>query len=158
MSEWVVHFTGSSDALRSILNDRSIRPSGPFGQGRNVYLSYAVACRWLAGVDYVYCPGGGSDELPLVMRDRDPGGGFIQLSPMTSDERRRIGLRGKPVVLDRPEPAVPYRSVRAEDYMSEGDFDFVCLTRSPPYTPPTADRLFDLIRSLFVEPIETTEA
>lgn len=36
MSDWVVHFTGSEDALRSILMDRRINPSGPFGQGRNV--------------------------------------------------------------------------------------------------------------------------
>jgi hypothetical protein len=36
MSEWVVHFTKSEEALRSILSDRRIHPSGPFGQGRNV--------------------------------------------------------------------------------------------------------------------------
>lgn len=36
MSEWVVHFTDSEDNLRSILTERHIRPSGPFGQGKNI--------------------------------------------------------------------------------------------------------------------------
>lgn len=35
MSDWVVHFTDSKDNLASILHDRFIRPSGPFGNGRN---------------------------------------------------------------------------------------------------------------------------
>ena len=33
--------------------------------------------------------------------------------------------------------------------LAEGPFDFVCLTRSPPYTPLTADPLFDRIREAF---------
>jgi Putative abortive phage resistance protein AbiGi, antitoxin len=36
MSNWVVHFTGSEASLQSILQDRFIRPSGPFGNGKNV--------------------------------------------------------------------------------------------------------------------------
>jgi hypothetical protein len=36
MSEWVVHFTGTEYALKSILADRLINAGGPFGQGRTI--------------------------------------------------------------------------------------------------------------------------
>ena len=36
MSDWVVHFTRSKQNLQSILVERIIRPSGPYGNGRNV--------------------------------------------------------------------------------------------------------------------------
>jgi hypothetical protein len=36
MSEWVVHFTNTQQALQSILSERFVRPSGPYGNGRNV--------------------------------------------------------------------------------------------------------------------------
>lgn len=135
-------------------DERTDPPRGASGLTDGNHLAYAIACRWLAELEYVYCRGGGSDELALVMQDGDPKASAVQLSPMTEAERRRVGLRGDPVVLDEAEPAVPYRSVRAEDYQAIGDFDFVCLTRSPPYTPTTADSLFDLICSEFIVEVE----
>jgi hypothetical protein len=36
MSDWVVHFTGTENNLQSILAEGVVRPSGPFGNGRNV--------------------------------------------------------------------------------------------------------------------------
>jgi hypothetical protein len=36
MSDWVVHFTSSEDNLRSILSECFIRPSGPYGNGKNI--------------------------------------------------------------------------------------------------------------------------
>ena len=36
MSDWIVHFTGTEEHLRAILSDGFIRPSGPFGNGKNI--------------------------------------------------------------------------------------------------------------------------
>lgn len=133
------------------VEDRTKPPRTSSGLTDGNHLAYAIACRWIAELDYVFCPGGGSDELSVVMQDHDPKARFVQLSPMTLHERAQFGVRGSPVIVDEPEPAVPYRSVRAEDFVADGAFDFICLTRSPPYTPATADRLFDVIREEFIE-------
>lgn len=121
------------------------------------HLAYAIACRWIAELDYVYCEGGGSDELTLVMQNHDRNSGFVQLSPMTAEDFRQLHMLGGPdgaaAVLDQPEPPVPYRSIRADEFTADGPFDFVCLTRSPPYTPETADSLYELICDEFIEPI-----
>jgi len=134
-------------------DQRTDPPRDPLGLTDGNHLAYAVACRWIDELEYVFCPGGGSDELHLVMQGHDREASFVQLSPMTADELRRLYQDRTPVDLNEPEPAVPYRSIRAEDYMATEPFDFVCLTRSPPYTPTTADPLFDRICDEFIEPI-----
>jgi hypothetical protein len=136
--------------------ERTDPPRDNLGLTDGNHLAYAVACRWIAELDYVYCPGGGSDELHLVMQNHDRDADFIQLSPMTAEEHRELHLPADPVVLEEPEPPVPYRSFPAEDYTADGRFDFVCLTRSPPYTPETADRLFELICDEFIDAITSS--
>jgi hypothetical protein len=45
---------------------------------------------------------------------------------------------------------VPFRGLRQHEYTAELPFDFVFLTRSPAFTPPTADPLYESIKSAFI--------
>jgi hypothetical protein len=84
------------------------------------------------------------------MRDFDPETSEIHLPLLTQDQIHDLQSR-KSVVPKRLEPVVPYRSIRSEAE-TDRPFDFICLTRSPPYTPEAADGLFDAIRESFIVP------
>jgi hypothetical protein len=118
------------------------------------HLAFAIACRWIGDLVYVYCEGGGSDELSLVMEGFDQKARNVQLAAMTRPELDALLHRRRDPVVSHLEPPVPYRSTPWEHYQADGPFDFVCLTRSPPYTPVTADPLYEEIRARFIEDIE----
>jgi hypothetical protein len=119
------------------------------------HLAFSLGCRWIADLTYVYCEGGGGDELYFVMQGFDHEATHLQLAPMTTEELHQTLMRMSEdkVQPATGEPPVPYRSTRWEDFHADAGFDFVCLTRSPPYTPPTADALFEVIRSSFIQEI-----
>jgi hypothetical protein len=54
------------------------------------YLAFAVACHWVAKVDYVYCPGGGSDLSPMVMEGFDGHGDHVHLAPISKAAYRAL--------------------------------------------------------------------
>lgn len=129
---------------------------GPAGLNDGNYLLFTIACRWIHDLTYIYS-GDGEDELFLAMKDFDPRSDHVQLSTMSREDIDKVLHRQ----VDRPsvshsEPAVPYRTSHWEHFQADGPYDFVCLTRSPPYTPSTADPLYDAICDAFIEPITLT--
>lgn len=119
------------------------------------FLLFAIACRWIATLEYVYGPGGGSDEIAAVMRNFDLGSDAIQLAAMSSQGFRNAqpSQFRHNVAIKHLEPEVPYQHGPREDFFADARFDFVCLTRSPQYTPSTADPLYDEIASKFIAAI-----
>ena len=127
---------------------------GPAGLNDGNFLLFATACRWIHDLTYIYGDGGGEDELFLVMKDFDPRSDHIQLAATTKEDIDAvIHDLDKRLSASHFEPAVPYTSSHWNDFQSDGPYDFVCLTRSPPYTPSTADSLYDAIRDTFIESI-----
>lgn len=61
-------------------------------------------------------------------------------------------LHRKEAVVSHLEPAVSYAAGHHHDFRTEAGFDFVCITRSPQYTPSSADPLFAAILRAFVAP------
>ncbi len=83
------------------------------------------------------------------MQNLDRKADYIQI-PVLTKVQLEAARMSRVLPQPQPEPSVPYRSIRGEDFQADAPYDFVCLTRSPPYTPATADPLFDAIRSRFV--------
>lgn len=121
------------------------------GLGDGNYLAFAIACRWIGSLEYVFGEGGGSDELHFHMENFDQHAANVQLKEASVAElgrsRRLPGEWPDVIHLER---SVPYRAVRAEAFSAEAPFDFICLTRSPPYVPATADALYDFIRDTYM--------
>jgi hypothetical protein len=137
---------------------RRPRIGGMSGLTDGNYLLFAIACRWVGDLIYVYGEGGSNDELYFAMQGFDMSADHVQLAAMdTSEVDKLLHRLGAPAV-SHLEPAVPYRSTRWESFQAEGPYDFVCLTRSPPYTPDTADNLYDAIRAAFIQPIALDRA
>jgi hypothetical protein len=131
-------------------------PPGRTGLTEGNFLLYAIACRWISDLVYVYGEGGGSDELLYAMQGFDSKARHIQLAAMSTAELQRLHLLlvdgRRPEVLQL-EPAIPYRAGRWEEFRADQPYDFVCLTRSPRYTPRSADPLYDEIAAKFIEPV-----
>jgi len=133
--------------------ERQFPAEGMSGLNEGNFLLFAIACRWVADLTYVFGDGGGGDELPYAFEGFHRPADRLQLAAMPKRELDKLLHRLGDPVADLIEPAVPYQSTRWESFQAAEPFDFICLTRSPLYTPTTADPLYDLIRSTFVDPI-----
>jgi hypothetical protein len=134
---------------------RRTRPRrGEGGLTDGSFLAFAVACRWIKEIDYVFGSGGGEDIpgnfKPRFAWDADA----VQLAVLHKSEVAKLvdflGPRQRPVPA-RLEPAVPVKEIRWPDYQADGPFDLVCLARSPAFTPPESDAIFDEIRRRYVD-------
>jgi hypothetical protein len=145
-SGWVYLMT---DLLRRDVADRAEPRTGHGALNEGNFLLYALACRWLDSLEYVYGPGGGGDELVYALRDFDREADEVQLKAISSEAAKRpLDFRGWDVL--HLEPGVPYRRHEADKYQAGTGFDLIFLTRSPLYTPASADALFDAIRTEFI--------
>jgi hypothetical protein len=122
--------------------------------GDGNWLAFAIACGWIASLTYVYNrkwpePG---DLLRPLMEGFDAGADQIELVGVGRSELDKlIGFRAGTVVIERRDPPVPFTAVPWPDFQAPEPFEVVCLTRSPGYTPPEADPIFDAIRAEFID-------
>ena len=117
------------------------------------YLSFAIACRWLSELVYVHNgSSGGDDVLPYYREGFDLGAENLQLVGICSLEELRDNLRTpENLQVDHREPTVPFQAVIWDEFQADHPFDFICLARSPPFTPPESDPIFDEIRERFID-------
>lgn len=118
------------------------------------YLAFAIGCRWLAGLDFVYNrdnperrnPG---DIMTYLMQGFRWDAAHIQLAALTREQISELQGLGKPVPAQL-DPPVPFRQMGWPQFTPSGPFDLICLARSPEFTPATCDPLFDAIRDRFI--------
>jgi hypothetical protein len=135
------------------LKERRYPQKGEEGLGDGNYLAFAIANRWLDELTYVFNMQGDrpADLMTPVMENFDRDADHIQLDPRTREEIDR-GLReGLPPSEAPQEPRVPFAFVQWREFLAPTPFDIVCLARSPAFTPPEADALFDEIRERFID-------
>lgn len=118
------------------------------------YLLFAIGCRWLSGLDYVYnrneLPGEGpGDLMPYAMEGYRPDAEHIELPVFTRGQIDDLLFGGRPEPVRR-EPRVPFRALPFRQYRASAPFDLICLARSPEYTPATCDPIYDAIREQFI--------
>ncbi|MDQ7041111.1 MAG: UPF0489 family protein [Rhodothermus sp.] len=120
------------------------RVGGREGLGPGNYLLFAIACRWISRLTYVYHPGRYPDLPEHIVKLDARGEGIIQLPwyGWRSPETLQRHWPDKPLAL---EPPVLYREVSGSTLQHlEGPFDLLYIARSPAYTPAEADRLLEV--------------
>jgi hypothetical protein len=117
------------------------------------YLAFAIACRWLS--DLVYVHNGSSNGEDILRHYRE---GFDLDAPRlqlvgirNAEELRENLLTPENLQVDHREPTVPFQAVIWDQFQADQPFDFICLARSPPFTPPESDPIFDEIRERFID-------
>jgi hypothetical protein len=145
-----------SDLLYRDPRDRLEPQEGDEGLNDGNYLAFAAACRWLSSLTYVHNDSGGRDLLTYHLEGFNPDAEHIQLKAMRRSEiDKLLGLlvRGEGIQIDRLEPRVPFAHLRWREFQADQPFDFICIARSPAYTPAEADGIFDEIRERFIDEI-----
>jgi hypothetical protein len=132
------------------IDDRRYPMLGDTGLNDGSHLAFAVACHWISAIEYVFCEGGGNDRPQFLMEGFDVDADHIQLTALSLAELQGLA-RGRYPNVTSLEPLIPLRPVPYREFHAREPFDFICLTRSPPYTPVTADPIFDLIRERYVD-------
>ncbi len=117
------------------------------------YLSFAIACRWLSELVYVHNgSSGGEDVLPYHMEGFNRRAENVQLISVRSRSELLDNLMTpENFTVDHREPTVPFQAVMWDQFQADHPFDFICLARSPPFTPPESDQIFDAIRERLID-------
>jgi hypothetical protein len=130
--------------------ERRREPGDALADGN--FLAFAIACRWVAELDYVFNEEGGNDVMPYVMEGFNADAAHIQLAALTPSQIDELLHLGKPQPV-RLEPRVPFRAMPCHQFSAESAFDVVCIARSPAFTPATSDVIFDAIRERFIDEV-----
>lgn len=118
------------------------------------WLIYAIACRWLSRLTYVLNTKEGppGDIMAYVMEGFASQAANIQLAAMNRRGIEKLwSLSHPPPEPQLLEPKVPFSWVPWPEFRATEPFDVVCLARSPGFTPPESDALFDEIRERFID-------
>lgn len=139
-----------TDVLFRDVEDRADPEPGPHKMSDGNFLAFAIACRWISEVVYVYNKGGGSDLLYYHMENFDLSSNHVELKAVRVEELKRAVGDRRPEITST-EPKVPITQTRWQDFTTSDPFDAVCLARSPSFTPGSADEIFDAIRETFID-------
>jgi hypothetical protein len=140
----------STDLLHRPAHARSTPVSGgAAGLNQGNFLLFAIACRWIRALTFVYHPdskvGSGLRDIPkTAMKNYDVDGPLIQLKKLSA--QTPAGIRPEDGAVIDLEPEVPWHPVAGADYKASAKFDFVFLTRSPRDPPPAADTIVGVVR------------
>lgn len=137
-----------SELLHLPLQKRSYpkKIKGLEGLGAGNYLSFAIACRWIASLNYINRPDWKNDIAWFHFKDFDISTNTIQMKKFTLGQiedfkmfcRPEKLIKLKPIEL---EPEVPFNYINSETFESDGNYDYVFLTQSPGFTPKSSDLL-----------------
>lgn len=140
--------------LRPVEERTNPQRGGESGLADGNWLMFAIACRWLSDLTYVHVgddDGRPGDLLEPIMAGFDLEADHIELASVTRGAMRAyiddMDIHPPTIHL---EPRVRLRCVPWQTYKADAPFDFVCLTRSPEFTPADADPIYDAIRERFV--------
>ncbi|MES0155919.1 UPF0489 family protein [Mesorhizobium sp. M0018] len=126
---------------------KAIPRSGPERISPANYLSFALACRWIASLTYVHHAQSGHDLMPFFFRSFDTECEMVELRhiPHGLFDAVTAGSKDKLIALPHVlEPPILFRKVAVEDYRALAPFDYVILCQSPGYTPTEADALIPI--------------
>lgn len=111
---------GSSTCLLSSCSHRqkggATPPKRYGGLTDGNYLSFAVACRWLSGLVFVFSEGRLEDIPPLAMEGFDARASHIELAAVTEGEMFRHAGRMQHARVEHFEPRVPFALVPRADF------------------------------------------
>lgn len=117
------------------------------------FIAYALATRWIGRLTYVTHPQWQDDIQWLHMKDFDTRSGFVQMKRFEPGfaERLEDFMDVKKLPFEA-EPDIPMNVVARSEFQLDSPPDFLFISQSPNYTPPSADRLFEAMKRFVRRP------
>lgn len=109
------------------------------------FIVFLAGCGLLKEITFVSHPDWTDDYNAIYMKGFDPSSEALQLKQFDAQDIKDAGFVPLYNVKHEVEEAIPMRRVSREKFQSVAIPDSVVLTRSPGYTPKSADALFDEI-------------
>jgi hypothetical protein len=119
------------------------------------YLAYACAAGWFADLTYVHSTEKCQDLHPYHMKNWDVEESSLQLKAVQRSNLN--GMTGKPRgqrPVEHLDPEIPFRRQFWRGFQAEDAFDAIVICRSPNFTPPAADHLYDMICDRYVKLVD----
>ncbi|MEQ9408746.1 MAG: UPF0489 family protein [Fuerstiella sp.] len=138
-----------TDLMHAEPEKRQDPTRGENGLNRGTVLLFLIACEWINKLHYVHHADDGKDFSEVFLEyESATDESFFQIPRCTKQQFDRWKPPFTNVLDLRKEwelgPRISFEVTPLQTFSGPG-FDFVFLTRSPGFTPPKADRLFDLI-------------
>ena len=112
-----------------------------------------MATRWIGRLTYVTHPEWIDDIQWLHMKDFDTKSGFVQMKRFEPGFTEQLedftDVKKLPFAAD---PDIPMEVIPRAEFQLDQPADFVFISQSPNYTPPTADTLFNALKP-YVDPL-----
>ena len=144
------------DLLQKNIADRVrlARDSGHINKGN--YLLFAIACGWIDNLTFVLNPHSLMDDNipPHVCPGDDVFGGQIQLRKCNRGQMKRMNpyyFRWQNCTIGHIDPIL-FQICLSSSWSFDGHCDFIVLSKSPNFTPETADALIPVIQQ-YINPI-----
>lgn len=117
------------------------------------YLAYACAAGWVADLTYVHNTDTCEDLHPHHMKNWDRYAAALQLKAV---RRSHLVSATKPEQwpVEHLDPEIPFRHLHWRDFQADRPFDAMVICRSPNFTPPAADQIYDLICQDYIKPTQ----
>lgn len=116
--------------------------------GPGNFLAFALACRWLKSITFVAPLGYQDDLFKAYFKNRDLNSGYIRLEKYSSEKQisnRLIDFIEGTLVPQSYEPEIPFHLVPWDKFYINQPLSFIFLSRSPSFTPRSADVLIPVI-------------
>jgi len=114
------------------------------------FIVFLAACGFLREVTFVSHPLWHDDYGSIYMRNFDPNSEALQLKRFKLADIEAAGVGGLQNVPHQTEEPIPFRRIPQTDFQLRNPPDLMFVTRSPGYTPKSADKLYDEI-SKYIE-------
>jgi hypothetical protein len=125
--------------------------SGFSGLNDGNFLAFACACRWISNFTYVQHPDSdGNDFIACHMKNFDPRADALRFVALEKSHVLNTFFDPEMVTPVVSDPLIPVRRFLHHEYTTEAPFDFVFVSRTPAFTPPECDDLFELIKDRYV--------
>jgi len=111
------------------------------------YLLYCLACRFINSVNFIM-PEKTTNLHPFFFHNLDVLSGYLQLKQMNKPDMEAIFQCNDSFQAYNPinyEPRVPYQKIDIAIFQSTKKYDYVCVTLSPGFTPPSIDKYIPII-------------
>ncbi|NOG98321.1 MAG: hypothetical protein HND52_10210 [Ignavibacteriae bacterium] len=118
------------------------------------FLLFAIACGWIKQLNYIHPPGKGTDVGWFIFKEFNPNSNVLQLKKLTKKEFNFVlnndtAEFAKNINPNNLENEVPIQRISSKNFVSNIDYDYIFLTKSPGFTTKESDKLIPLILEYF---------
>lgn len=127
-------------------DERAKRATADGRMNSGNFLVFAAACGWLRHLSFIHPPEWKDDIMHYYVKDFYYRSGYIQLRRIHKADLDAAGIMA-PIekVAHQMEPPIPFTVLPRAHFAPKAPYDFVLLTRSPGFTPKSADAAYDMI-------------